>query len=162
MRKTICVRTYCFEGKEASRITAKNNFWGATTIFEGTRRRTTEMNITFCMGNRMPNTVFKFFPSKNLIQSDSNRKNWFWGHIFPLICGSIGPIDFKNNRAHPWANPHQPRVNFMKIGSKLQPVLRVLIHKYIRMINILTLRICNQGPPKRKTWPFPSPPLTPF
>ncbi len=37
----------------------KNNFW-VMTIFEGTRRRTTKMIITFSVGNVVPNTAFKF------------------------------------------------------------------------------------------------------
>ncbi len=83
---------------------------------------------------------------------------WFWGHIFPHICGYIGRIVSKNNKVHPRVDLHQPW-NFMKIGSKLWPVSCVLIHKYI---SILTLRICYQGPPKRKTWPSSPPTLTPF
>ncbi len=50
----------------------------------------------------------------------------------------------------------------MKIGSKLRPVSCVFIHKFIyAYISILTLRIYNQRLLKRKTWPPPSPPLTP-
>ncbi len=40
--------------------------------------------------------------------------------------------------------------------------LRSLFTERITFISILTLRICNSVPPKRKTWPPPSPPLTPF
>ncbi len=37
----------------------------------------------------------------------------------------------------------------------MDPFPRLYIYIYI---SILTLRICNQGPPKRKTLPPPSPP----
>ncbi len=44
-----------------SRITVKNNFLGGMTIFDGMGRRTTKMNITFCMENAMPNTAHLAF-----------------------------------------------------------------------------------------------------
>ncbi len=76
------------------------------TIFKGTRRRTTKMNITFSGGKGVPNTVFKFFPQKN-IPSEFNQENWFGAH-FPYIYGSIGPIVSKSDRDHQWVDPHQP------------------------------------------------------
>ncbi len=60
------------------------------------------------MVNGVPNIVFKFFSLKKPIPFDLNQKNRFWGHIFPHICGFIGPIVSKNNRVHPWVDPHQP------------------------------------------------------
>ncbi len=56
---------------------------------------------------------------------------------------------------HGWIRTNQ--VNFMEISSKLRPASCVLMHKYV---SILTSRIYNQGPSKRKTWPTPLSPLT--
>ncbi len=71
------------------------------TIFEGMGHRMTKMNITFFwVGDGVSNTVFK--------RSNLNQTNWFWRHISPHICGSIGPFVSKNNRVHPWEDPHQP------------------------------------------------------
>ncbi len=39
-------------------------FLGGMSIFEGTERQKAKMNITFLVGNEIPNTVFKFFPPK--------------------------------------------------------------------------------------------------
>ncbi len=39
-------------------------FLGGMTIFAGTDRGTTKMNITFVLGIGVPNTVFKFFSQK--------------------------------------------------------------------------------------------------
>ncbi len=113
----------------------KKKCLGAVTIFRGMGRRTTKMReLSFCIGNEVPNTVFKFlYP-----------KNWFWVHIFPHICGSIGPVVSKNGRFHLWVDPHQPHVNFMKISSKPRPVPRGLIHIHIyKYVSILTLRSYN-------------------
>ncbi len=77
------------------------NFFGDVTIFEGTGGRTTKMNVTFFFGKCGTKYSFQVFFSKNPIPSDLNPINWFWGHIFPHICGSIGPIVSKNNRVHP-------------------------------------------------------------
>ncbi len=30
------------------------------------------------------------------------------GHIFPYICGIIGPIVSKNNNVRPWIDSYQP------------------------------------------------------
>ncbi len=65
------------------------------TIFKGAECRTTKMNIAFVLGNGVPNTVLSFF-LKNPVPSDLNSKNWFWGHIFPHIYGSIGPIVYNS------------------------------------------------------------------
>ncbi len=132
------------------------------TIFKGMGRRTAEVNIMFSVGNEVPNTVFKFFSQKSPYRLNESRKTGFWGHIFSYICGSAGPIVSKNNRVHSWVDQHH--VNFMKICLKLRPSSCVLIHVRINVVNykytiILTLQICNQEPPKRKTRP---PPLTPF
>ncbi len=93
---------------------------------------------------------FKVFSLKNPVPSDLNQKNWFRRHIFSNICGSIGPIVFKNNRVHPWVDPHQPCEFHWNRFKTAICIVRSHTHKYI---SILTLRICYQGPPKRKTWP---------
>ncbi len=41
------------------------------------------------MGYRM--RLWNFF-HKNLLATELKPKNQFWGHIFPKISGSIGPI----------------------------------------------------------------------
>ncbi len=91
-----------------SKIKAKNNLEGGTTIFEGMGCQTNKMNITFLVGKWGTKYSFYFFFSKNPIQADLNPKNWFWGHIFPNICGFIWPIVYKNNKVHPWVDHHQP------------------------------------------------------
>ncbi len=97
-----------------SKISAKNYFWGAWPFLR--ERRADDKNecnlfffFFFWKIGYPPNTQTKFlsFFSKTPISSDLNPKNLFWGHIFPHICGSIGPIVSKNNRVHPWVNPHQ-------------------------------------------------------
>ncbi len=74
-----------------------------------------------------------------------------------VLLGRLSPktIGF----THEWTRTN--RVNFMKIGSKLRPAYRnfLYINKYV---SILTLRICNQGPSKRKTWPPHLPHLISF
>ncbi len=52
------------------------------TIFEGLGCWMTKMNITFSVGNRVTNTVFKFFPQKN--PDEWKPKNQLWGQ-FPAI-----------------------------------------------------------------------------
>ncbi len=49
-------------------------------------------------------------------------KNWFWGHIFPHICGSIRPIVSKNNTVHPSVDLYQPcefHENRFKIATRI-------------------------------------------
>ncbi len=67
------------------------------------------------------------------------------GAHFPHKRGSIGPIVFKNNRVHPWVDPHHP-CEFHDQNCDL--------HRNFT----LRIRIRNQGLPKRKTWPPPPPP----
>ncbi len=76
--------------------------WGMT-IFEGTGRRKTKMNITFFWGEMVYQIQFLTFFLKNPIPPDFNPKNWFWGHIFSRIYGSIGLIVSKNiGFPHEW------------------------------------------------------------
>ncbi len=99
------------------------------------------------MGYRIQFLSFFF---KNRIPSNLNPKNWFRGQIFPIsvvLLGQLFPktIGFNHERTR------TKHMNFMKICWKLWFVSSLVIH----YINILTLRICTQGPPKRKTWPPP-------
>ncbi len=109
-----------------------------------------------------------FFLKKKPILFDLNPKNRFWGHIFPHICGSVGRIVSKNNRVHPWVDPHQP-CEFHE--NRIRTATCILTSYTYIDISILTLRICNQGSSKRKTWPptsilvgkfskFGTPPIT--
>ncbi len=80
-------------------------------IFEVRRYRTTKINITFFFGgegegNEVLSTVFSFFLKKSNTVWYKPEKLVLGAH-FPHICGSIGPIVSKNNRVHPWVNPHQ-------------------------------------------------------
>ncbi len=95
------------------------------TIFEGTERRKIKMNITFSAGNKLPHTVFKFFPQKNPYRLNEIRKTGF-KVTFSRISGSM--IVTKNNTVHPRVDPDQPYITY-----------------YI-YLNILTSWFCNQAP----------------
>ncbi len=91
-----------------SKITARNNSLGHGHFCgKGMSDDRNEYNITFFVGNGVPNTVFKSFPQKPPYLLYESRKTGF-GLISPYISNSIGPIVFKNNRVHPWVDPHQP------------------------------------------------------
>ncbi len=60
---------------------------GGVTIFEGTGRRTTKMNLNFLFGKWCTKYSFQVFFSKNPIPANLHPKNWFWEHIFPHSCG---------------------------------------------------------------------------
>ncbi len=85
-----------------------------------------------------PKTVFEFFPQKPHTGWMKAEKPVL-GHIFPYIGGSIGAIVSKNNRVHPYVDSHQP---FEFHENRFKTAI---------------LWICDQGPPKRKTWPLPPP-----
>ncbi len=68
-----------FSKKKKSQITAKNNF--NVTIFEGTARQMTKMNITFSVGNEVTNTAFKFFLQKHLYRLSESRETGFGTHF---------------------------------------------------------------------------------
>ncbi len=115
---------------------------GCVTIFDGTRCWMTKTNITFFLVNGVPNTILNFFSQKNPIPSDLNPKNWFWRHIFPYICGSIGPIISKNNRVHPWVDLHQPcefHENRFKTATCIVTSY-TYIYKYINIAEIRDLQ----------------------
>ncbi len=77
-------------------------------IFDEMRCRMTKMNITFSVGNGVPNIVFKFLPQKKkLVQAEWKPKNRFSLHIFPCISDSVGLTVSKNNKVHPWVDAHQ-------------------------------------------------------
>ncbi len=139
-----------------SKITAKIIFEGHD-LFWGNGASDDKNEYKLSRGKWGNGYCFEVFFSKNPILTEWKSKNWFWGYILPRISGMVllGRLFPKTIRfTHGWARTNH--MNFMKIGSKLRPVSCVLIHKYI---STLTLRICNQGPLKRKTWP---PPPTPF
>ncbi len=70
-----------------SKITVKNNFWGMT-IFQGIGRRMTKINITFSMGNGIPNTkslslqVLSYSCHEYNVGVVTNMVVWFYN------CGS--------------------------------------------------------------------------
>ncbi len=147
-----------------SKITAKKNL-GSVTIFEGmVVLRSTKMNKTFSVVNRVPNNVYNFFPRENPYRLNESQKTGFGGAFSPIsvvLSARLFPktIEF----THGWIRTNY--VNFMKIGSKLRPVSHVLVYKYIYTrlcvyvyLSVLTLRICDEGLPKWKSWP---PPLAP-
>ncbi len=98
---------------------------------------------------------FVVFSSKKSISAEWKSKNCFLGGTFFLIPAVLLGILFPNTVGFIYGWNGTNRVNFMKIDSKLRPVSCILIHKYIKDISILTLRISNQGPSKRKMWPSP-------
>ncbi len=92
------------------------------TIFEGTERQTTKMNITFLEGgNGVPNTIFKIFSQKTLYRLTKTRKTSLGSSFFPV---SVVLLDRSFQKTigftHEWTRTN--RVNFIKIDSKLQPV----------------------------------------
>ncbi len=109
------------------------------TIFEVMGRQLTKMNITFSEGNGVPNTVLELFPQTNPYHLTQTRKTGFGGMFSPIsvvLLGRLFPKTIKFIRG--WTRTNH--VNFIKNRFKTATC-----------INILTLRICNQGPPKRKT-----------
>ncbi len=51
---------------------------------------------------------FEIFSSKNTTPAEWKPKIQFWGHIFPHINGSTGPIVSIKNRVHPCVDSNQP------------------------------------------------------
>ncbi len=87
------------------------------TIFEGKERRTTKMNITFFVGNVVPDTVLKVFPQKIPCRLNENQKTGFGGTFSLLsmvLCGRLFP---KTKGFTHWRT-RTNHVNFMKIGLK--------------------------------------------
>ncbi len=74
-----------------SKITVKNYSSGSWPFLRERALPDDKNEYNLILENGVPNTVLKFFPKKPYM-SDLNPKNWFWGHIFPHICGSVGPI----------------------------------------------------------------------
>ncbi len=127
------------------------------TIFEetGGGMLMTKINITFSMGNGLPNTVFKFFPQKHLYRLNESQKTYF-GAYFLHASGSFVPLFSRPIRfIHGWTRTNQ--LNLMKIGSKLRPVLCILVHKYGDGQKSGNWFACMQNKQKelqkkRKTW----------
>ncbi len=106
-------------------------FLRGMTIFEEPGSQTTKINITCFFRKCGTKYSFKVFFSENPISSDLNLKDWFWGHIFPDICGSMGPTVSKNNRVHLRMGPHQPR-EFHENRFKIVTCI-VTSHTYINI-----------------------------
>ncbi len=73
---------------------------------------------------------FEIFSSKP--RTSWVKKNQFWGHTFPHISGSNGPIVFKKNRVHPCVDPHQPyefRENSLKTVTCIVTVIIIVSWK---------------------------------
>ncbi len=66
-----------FEGK------GRKNFLGNMTIFQGMGCWTTNTNITFSMGNGVPNKALIFFPQKSLNRLNESQKTSFGGTFSP-------------------------------------------------------------------------------
>ncbi len=75
-------------------------------MFEGMGSQMKKWIINFSVGNGVPNTVFKFF-----LQETSNwmkaEEQVLRAH-FPVYQWFYLPIISKNNKVHPWVDPHQP------------------------------------------------------
>ncbi len=105
-----------------------------------------ECNL-FSVENGMPNTVFKFFPQKPSYRLDESRKIGFGDTFSPMSMVLLGRLFSKIiGFTHEWTRTNS--VNFMKIGSKIRPVSCVLVHKITKYTSVLTLCVCDQGPPK--------------
>ncbi len=102
----------------------KDHFWG-----NGAPGDTSKYNLLgLGKGDQIQ---FSNFFLRNPILSDWNPKNWFCGHTFTYICSSTWPIVSKNNKVHPWVDPHQPCEFHENRFKTVNYVLRVLIHMYI-------------------------------
>ncbi len=94
---------------------------GGMTIFRRMGCRTTKINITFSMGNGVPNTAWKFFPQKPPYSWMKAKKLVLGAHFPPISLVLVYRLFPKNKGfIHVWTRTN--RVNFMKIGSKLRPV----------------------------------------
>ncbi len=81
-----------FEKNNIFQSISEKLFLGGVTIFEGMGRRTTKMNITFSLGNRVPNTVFKVFSPKTPYRPTSTRKTGFGGTFSPISVVLMGRL----------------------------------------------------------------------
>ncbi len=113
-----------------SKITTKKILAGIT-IFEGKERRNTKMNITFSVGNGVPNTFLSFFFRKYHNQLNENRKIGFETTFSPISVILSDRLFLKTiGFIHGWIRVNS--VNFMKIGSKLL----LVYHKYISIADL--------------------------
>ncbi len=53
-------------------------------IFQGIGCRTTKKNITFSLGNEIPNAALKFFPQKTTYRLKETKKIIFGGTFYPI------------------------------------------------------------------------------
>ncbi len=64
-------------------------------------------------------------------------KAQFWGHIFLHISDSIGPTVSKNNKVHPWVDPHQPCEFYENRFKTATSIVRILyINMYIDIADL--------------------------
>ncbi len=115
-----------------SEIIVKNNFGGNMTIFQEVVCPATKMNITFSMGNGVPNTELKHFPRKTVYWLNESQKTSFGGHIFSHVSGSTGLIVSKTNRVHPCVDSHQPcefHENRFKTATCIVTVIIIISRK---------------------------------
>ncbi len=71
-----------------------------------------KMNITFSMGNGLPNTALKFFPQKTLYWRSDSQKTSFEATFSPIsgvLLDQLFPKKKKKkkNRVHPRVDLHQ-------------------------------------------------------
>ncbi len=82
------------------------------TIFQEIECRTIKMDVTFSVGNGVPNMALKFFPQKRPYWLNDSQKTSFGEH-FLHISGSIGAKVSKKkiknkNRVPLCVDSHQP------------------------------------------------------
>ncbi len=93
------------------------------TIFQGIGYRTSKMNITFSIGNGVPNMVLRFFPQKTPYWLNESEESSFGGTFSPYQWFYWTNCFQKKVRfTHVWTRTNH--VNFMKIGSKLCDLYR--------------------------------------
>ncbi len=118
-----------------SKITAKNYFWKHDYFWEnGTSDDKNEYNFSF--GEMRYQIQFLSFVHKTPQTIWlKHGKNWFWGHIFPHIGGSIGPIVSKTiGFIHEWTHtPHEFHENRFKTATC---TITSYTYKYINITDL--------------------------
>ncbi len=77
------------------------------TIFQEMGSRMIKMNITFFMGNGVPNTALKVFPQKPPYWQNESQKNSFEGTFSPVSVVLLDQL-FPKQRVYPCVDSHQP------------------------------------------------------
>ncbi len=157
LRKTICERTWLrgsgrlaikinitlFVGNEDLNIFQLTIFFEKKTIFSKITAKNNFLGHDHFVGNGAPNYKneynlfhgkwgikysFEDFSSKKPIRAEWKPKNWFWGHIFLHVSGSIGPIVSKFNRIQPFVDSRESREfhkNWFKIVTYIVTVIMI-------------------------------------